>query len=135
MVGSLVLGALLTKVLHLSFALRETPRFIKQHDIRTRLYILDRMSYRHIARVFAGVRIALTASMKAWRIGVLSLLLASAAIAQEDVLDADRDDPVGTLDDKMGAVDTTTALEDLSWQAAEVLIDTIKEFGNISRNI
>ena len=73
--------------------------------------------------------------MTAWRIGVLSLLLASAAIAQEDVLVADRDNSVGTLDPKSGAGDTVTALGDLSWQAAEILIDAIKEFGNISRNI
>ena len=73
--------------------------------------------------------------MKAWRIGVLSLLLSSAAIAQEDVLVADRDNSVGNLNSKSGAGDTPTALGDLSWQAAEVLIDAIKEFGNISRNI
>ena len=67
---------------------------------------------------------------------MLSLLLAaSVAIAQEGVLVADKDESVETLDPKSGAVDTATALEGLSWQAAEVLIDAIKEFGNISRNI
>ena len=74
---------------------------------------------------------------------MFSLLLSSAAIAKENVLVAEKDALIWSLNQKPDALDAptemkdspATALEALSWQAGEILIEAVKEFGKISRNI
>ena len=74
---------------------------------------------------------------------MLSLLLTSAAIAKENVLTAGKDDLIWSLGQKSAVLDTSTeikdapaaAIEAMSWQAAEVLIEVVQEFGSISRKI
>ena len=105
--------------------------------------MLDPLSHRQIVGLFALVRTTLTASMNAWRIAVLSLLLNSAATAKESVILAGKDELIWSTIEKTDALNTSTeakeapekAIEALSWQAAEVLIEGIKEFGKISRNV
>ena len=74
---------------------------------------------------------------------MLSLLLTSAAIAKENVLTAGKDDLIWSINQKADLLDTSTeikdapaaAIEAMSWQAAEVLIEVVQEFGSISRKI
>ena len=81
--------------------------------------------------------------MEAWRIALLSLLLTSAAIATESVLVAGKDELLWSVNEKVDWFDTSTvikeapekAIEALSWQAAERLIEVVKEHGDISGNI
>ena len=71
--------------------------------------------------------------MKIWRISLLSLLLATTTIAVrgDDALDIDEDETAGVLiDDDSGPGDN-----EMSWQTAEEIVDAIREFGNVTRNV
>ena len=82
--------------------------------------------------------------MKVWSISpLLLLLLTTVAIAKKDILVVDKDESLGTLNDKTDAFDTSIKTEDesgkaqdeMSWEAAEELLDAVKEFGNINGNV
>ena len=84
-----------------------------------------------------------TASMTTWRISLLSLLLAMTAFAEKDdnFLIVDKDETVGVLNHHYSDAsiksndDREQGHNDMSWQAAEEIVDAIREFGNITRNV
>jgi len=73
--------------------------------------------------------------MEIWRISLLSLLLATTAIAVkgDDVLDIDidKDETAGVL----VRDDSGQGNNEMSWQTAEEIVDAIREFGNVTRKV
>ena len=80
--------------------------------------------------MFAATFTTTTVSMRSWTISLVLLLLTATAIANKDVLNVDAFDTSIKREDGTGK-----AKDEMSWEAAEELIDAVKEFGNITRNV
>lgn len=68
--------------------------------------------------------------MRSWTLSLVLLLLTATAIANKDVLNVDAFDTSIKREDGTGK-----AKDEMSWEAAEEVIDAVKEFGNITRNV
>ena len=97
--------------------------------MRLSLYIPDEES--HVYVVFSTASNMAIEGMKMWSTSLL-LLLATTAIAKKDVLVVDQDESVGSLNHKD---EPGEAQDEMSWEAAEALLDAVKEFGNITGNV